>query len=128
MNLNQITIAATDLAVSIPFYQCLGLKLIVDSQPRYARFECPEGDTTLSLHQVEISQGSSTTAVYFECEDLDSKVKALKKKAIVFDQDPVDQRWLWREAWLKDPDDNPICLFWGGRNRKYPPWRIDSDQ
>ena len=53
MQLNQVTLPATDLARSVAFYQTLGLRLIVDSVPRYARFEMPEGGATLSLHHVD---------------------------------------------------------------------------
>ena len=37
---------------------------------------------------------------------------------------PIDQTWLWREARLKDLDGNQLILFYGGRNRKNPPWKI----
>lgn len=47
MNLNQITIPSLDLEKSVPFYQKLGLRLIVDSMPRYVRFECMEGEAIL---------------------------------------------------------------------------------
>ena len=36
----------------------------------------------------------------------------------------VDQRWLWREAYLRDPAGNVICIFHGGENRRNPPWRV----
>jgi hydroxymethylpyrimidine/phosphomethylpyrimidine kinase len=39
----------------------------------------------------------------------------------------VDQRWLWREAWLKDPAGNEICIYHAGENRRLPPWRIEGD-
>ena len=47
MRLNQLTLPSIDMARSSEFYQKLGLVLIVDSIPRYARFECPDGGTTL---------------------------------------------------------------------------------
>lgn len=53
MNLNQITVPALDLNRSISFYQALGLKLIVKALPDYARFECPDGSSTFSLHRVD---------------------------------------------------------------------------
>lgn len=43
-----------------------------------------------------------------------------------FDQMPQDQRYLWREAKLRDPAGNRIVLFWGGDNRKHPPWRVEK--
>ncbi|MFT6131238.1 MAG: catechol 2,3-dioxygenase-like lactoylglutathione lyase family enzyme [Neolewinella sp.] len=48
MNLNQITLPTHDLARAIPFYQTLGLLLIVHAPPHYARFECPVGKATFS--------------------------------------------------------------------------------
>ena len=124
MNLNQITVGSTNLERSVPFYECLGLKLIVASLPRYARFECPEGESTFSLHQVGEMPSVPSTIVYFECEDLDAQVDRLISAGIVFDSLPTDQPWLWREASLRDPDGNPLILFWAGDNRKDPPWRI----
>lgn len=46
MDLNQVTIPSNDVNRSVDFYRTLGLQLIVDSIPRYARFECPDGDAT----------------------------------------------------------------------------------
>jgi hypothetical protein len=64
--------------------------------------------------------------VYFECQELDVTVARLKADGVLFESDPHDQRWLWREARLKDPDGNRICLFKAGTNRKSPPWRIQK--
>ncbi|MGD1890855.1 MAG: VOC family protein [Cyclobacteriaceae bacterium] len=125
MNLNQVTIPSLDLSKSVPFYQKLGLRLIVDSPPHYARFECPDGDATFSIHQVEKLPEVEGIYVYFECDDLDKRVAQLREAGIEFDQLPTDQRWLWREARLKDPDNNQLILFYGGENRKNPPWRIN---
>ena len=124
MNLNQITVPSLDLTKSIPFYEKLGLQLIVKALPHYARFECPDGDTTFSIHQVkELSQGEGVY-VYFECKNLDEYVQNLIKQGIQFEELPNDKRWLWREARLKDRDNNQLILFYGGKNRKNPPWRI----
>ena len=49
MNLNQITVPSLDLTKSIPFYKKLGLKLIVESLPHYARFECPNGESCVCI-------------------------------------------------------------------------------
>lgn len=124
MQLNQVTLPATDLARSVAFYQTLGLRLIVDSVPRYVRFEMPEGGATLSLHHVDTPPGGPGVVVYFECADLDARVTALTAAGIAFDTPPTDQRWLWREAQLRDPDGNALILFWAGDNRLNPPWRI----
>ena len=126
MNLNQITIPSLDLEKSIEFYKVLGLKLIVNSIPNYARFECPDGDSTFSVHLVEALPKGDGISIYFECEDLDSEVERLIGNGILFDELPENKRWLWREARLKDPDGNQIILFYGGKNRKNPPWRIEN--
>ncbi|HDZ06582.1 hypothetical protein LCGC14_0319280 [marine sediment metagenome] len=124
MNLNQITVPSLDLTKSIPFYEALGLKLIVKALPNYARFECPHGNSTFSIHQTNALPKGDGVYVYFECENLEEQVKFLKEKGIVFDQEPTDERWLWREARLKDLDGNQLILFYGGENRINPPWRI----
>jgi len=124
MNLNQITVPSLDLTVSIPFYQQLGLTLIVKALPHYARFECPNGTATFSLHQrSELPKGDGVY-VYFECENLDTYVQELVDKGITFEELPNDKTWLWREARLKDPDNNQLILYFAGTNRKNPPWRI----
>lgn len=124
MNLNQVTIPSTDVARAAAFYKRLGLIQIVESHPKYARFVCPDGDTTFSIHVVDRLAGAPGVVVYFECDDLDARVTQLKAAGISFESDPVDQPWLWREAHLRDPDGNLICLYYAGENRLNPPWRI----
>lgn len=126
MQLNQLTLPAVDVALSVAFYRGLGLRLIVDSVPRYARLECPDGGSTLSLHQVAKREAPSGVVVYFECKDLDSRVQELLARGYAFTQDPKDESWLWREARLLDPSGNRICLYWAGENRRYPPWRVSE--
>ena len=125
MNLNQITIPANDIQESASFYRKMGFTQIVDS-PHYARFECPEGDSTFSLHWVEEKIEDTGVIVYFEYNQLDALVNSLKEEGFVFSQEPTDERWLWREARLKDPSGNVICLYWAGENRKNPPWRVEK--
>ena len=127
MNLNQITVPSLDLTKSIPFYEKLGLKLIVKALPHYARFECPDGNATFSIHLAENLPIGEGIYVYFECEHLDQYVDELKEKGIRFDQLPADQKWLWREARLKDVDGNQLILFYGGENRLNPPWRVHDN-
>lgn len=126
MNLNQITIPSIDLSRSIPFYQTLGLTLIVNSFPSYARFQCETGNSTFSIHQVSQLPEGNGIQIYFECENLDIKVQELISKGIQFEELPNDKSWLWREAKLKDPDNNQLILYYAGNNRLNPPWRINS--
>ncbi len=124
MNFNQATIYSDKPLETVEFYRKLGLRLIVDSLPRYARLEFPDGDATLSVHISEEDSPGSNIVLYFECEDLDAKVAELKSNGIKFESEPIDQTWLWRESYLTDPSGNRICLFYAGENRQNPPWRV----
>ena len=124
MNLNHITVPSKDVEQATDFYKKLGLKLIVKAFPHYTRFECPNGIATFSIHLVEQLPLGEGVYVYFECDDLDERVKQLQALGITFDHLPKDQTWLWREARLKDPDGNQLILYYAGKNRKNPPWRI----
>lgn len=124
MNLNQITLPTTDVDASVAFYRAMGFTQIVHSPPRYARFECPEGEATFSVHYVEQPPADSGVVVYFECADLDARVQHLLDHGFAFTKLPTDERWLWREARLLDPCGNVICLFHAGEHRRNPPWRV----
>ena len=124
MNLNQVTVYSDKSVETAEFFQKLGLRLIVDSLPRYARLECPDGDSTLSIQHDETAEVPNNVVLYFECGDLDGTFEKLKSNGIIFDEDPTDRPWLWRQAYLKDPNGNKICLFHAGENRKNPPWRV----
>lgn len=123
MNLNQITLPALDVAASVAFFRGMGFVQIVDSA-HYARFECLAGDATFSVHAVDHVSADSGAVVYFECENLDEQVRTLESKGYEFSSQPVDERWLWREARLNDPAGNVLCLYHAGSNRKDPPWRV----
>ncbi|MBT3251747.1 MAG: VOC family protein [Candidatus Marinimicrobia bacterium] len=124
MDLNQLMIMSADMETSINFYQQLGLKLIVKSNPHYARFKCPNGNTTFSIHLSDEPISPGNTALYFEVENVDDRVMELKEIGIQFRTDPEDKPWLWREAELLDPGGHKLILFHAGENRKYPPWRL----
>ena len=124
MNLNQVTVPSVDVQRSIIFYKKLGLNLIVEALPHYARFECLEGEATFSIHLVDKLPEGEGVLVYFETGNMDKDVSRLQDEGIQFDLLPTDQSWLWREARLKDPDGNSIILYWAGDNRKNPPWRL----
>ncbi len=50
MRLNQVTVATHDVERSIAFYRTLGLELVVHAS-HYARFVCPDGRSTFSVHR-----------------------------------------------------------------------------
>jgi catechol 2,3-dioxygenase-like lactoylglutathione lyase family enzyme len=124
MNLNQVTIFSQRTVETVEFFEKLGLRRIVDSLPRYARLECPDGEATLSVNIADDVIATNNIVLYFECDDLDDRVAQLKTTGLTFDEDPADRPWLWRQAYLKDPNGNKICLFNAGENRKNPPWRV----
>ncbi|HTI32000.1 MAG TPA: bifunctional hydroxymethylpyrimidine kinase/phosphomethylpyrimidine kinase [Sphingomonas sp.] len=122
MRLNQVTLPCRDYDASVDFYLRLGLTQIVDSPSNgYARFEAP-GGVTLSIHREDGAVGATT--LYFEVEALDELVLALSRDGVHFEHPPIDQPWLWREARLRDPAGNMICLYRAGENRRFPPWRV----
>ena len=122
-NLNQVTVGASDYGASLAFYSTLGLRQIVDSPDNcYARFEAANG-ATMSIHAAS-GLASPSTTVYFESPRLDGWVSELRAAGLVFDQLPRDESWLWREARLRDPHGNVVCLYAAGENRRYPPWRV----
>ena len=121
-SLNQVTVGANDYSASVGFYKMLGLRQIVDSPDNgYARFETANG-ATFSIHISE--HHANDTVVYFESPRLDAWVNELVAAGLSFDQMPRNEDWHWREARLRDPHDNIICLYHAGDNRRYPPWRI----
>jgi catechol 2,3-dioxygenase-like lactoylglutathione lyase family enzyme len=129
MNLNQITVPVTSLSASITFYESLGLKLIVRSDPEYARFICSAGDSTFSLHRVNVStSGENGVWIYFEVEDVDKTVTDLEAKGVKIEEIPEDKRWLWREARIKDPDGNVVIVYRAAEMRKDPPWRLEESK
>ena len=59
--------------------------------------------------------------------DVDATVDELLHQGLVFDAEPVDQPWLWREAHLRDPAGNCLCIYHAGENRRNPPWRMREE-
>lgn len=125
MDLNQVTISSLNVSNATKFYQTLGLHLIVDALPRYVRFECPNGNSTFSIHKVDELPKKHGTTIYFEDDNLGDLVNQLKQKGIIFTSEPEDKTWLRGEAHLNDLDGNHIILYKAGKNRKNPPWRIN---
>ncbi|WP_435274166.1 VOC family protein [Psychrobium sp. nBUS_13] len=123
MNLNQVTLPVINMSEAVSFYLTLGFTQIVDTE-HYARFICPRGDATfsLALNEQAFSNGA---IVYFEHEELDQWVEELLGKGIEFLQPPAMASYLWKEAVLLDPSGNKIKLYWAGKNRLNPPWRVN---
>ena len=125
MDLNQVTLDARDVAESVAFYRSIGLKLIVLSEGRYARFDLPSGSSTLSVHHAT-NPLAGGTVLYFEVDDVDRRYAELTERGIAFDTLPTDEPWGWREARFMDPTGNRLCLMHAGLNRRFPAWRIED--
>ena len=129
LRLNQITLGAIDFAASVLFYQNLGLTLIVDSAPRYARFEFPPLEdggepATLSLHSVDAdwTAPADWPLIYFEVDDVAAFLAAAGIDPIT---PPEMKAYLWEEADILDPSGNRIRIYNAGTARRFPPWRIE---
>jgi catechol 2,3-dioxygenase-like lactoylglutathione lyase family enzyme len=127
MRLNHITLEVGDVEASARFYARLGLMQIVARYPDYARFLAPQGDTTLSLDHAEHPAPAPSVSIHFEVDDVDRTVEGLKRTGFHFACDPVAQPYLWREAFLLDPDGHRVFIYRAGENRLDPPWRLRSD-
>ena len=128
MRLNHVTLIVSDYERSLAFYRSLGLRAIVLAPPRYARMIMPEGDSTLSIEVTGDAPGPSRIEICFDCPDLDGTVARLAAQGLKFTQMPTDMDYLWREAWLLDPDGHRLCLYNAGGNRLNPPWRVADPQ
>ena len=127
LRLNQVTVTGKDYDSMVAFYRAIGLQQIVDSRENgYARFET-DGGTTFSVQVDPDETVSETTAIYFECDDLDARVERLARSGIPFEHGPRNQPWMWREARLRDPSGNTVFLYRAGEARRFPPWRMQSN-
>lgn len=128
LRLNQVTVTGKDYDSMVTFYRAIGLRQIVDSRENgYARFET-EGGSTFSVQVDPEETVSETTAIYFECDDLDARVERLARSGIPFEHGPRNQPWMWREARLRDPSGNTIFLYRAGEARRFPPWRMTDEK
>ena len=125
--LNQVTVTGTDYDAMVAFYRTLGLHQIVDSAATfYARFETA-GGATFSIQIDPEETVSPSTAVYFECADLDAEVDRLARLGVPFEHGTRNQPWMWREARLRDPAGNIVFIYTAGEARRFPPWRMASE-
>jgi catechol 2,3-dioxygenase-like lactoylglutathione lyase family enzyme len=120
VRLNQVTVSVHNTGEGVAFYRQLGLEQFVLS-PHYARLVCPDDESTFSIH---LGEPGGTTVVYFEDDQLEATVAQRVAGELKFGSLPADQAWLWREARLRDPSGNEICLYHAGENRLNPPWRL----
>ena len=133
LRLNQVTIIVNDFEEYKSFFTRLGLKIIVDAPPRYARFECPGNSATFSIEKTDEAAplGSNQSQLFFELpsrQELDEYCNILKEKGFQFKEklEEWDKNYLWREARLVTPENHDIRFYFAGENRLNPPWRVPA--
>jgi len=114
-------IAVKDLDRAKQFYSdTLGLKTIDEWGGEGVTLK--SGDTTLNVYRSEFAGTNQATALTFDVKDIDSEVRELKDKGVMFQH--YDVEGLTREgdiyrgedmktAWFKDPDGNILSLIEG---------------
>lgn len=113
MRLNHSTLPSKDVTTGATFYQRLGFRGIVDAAPDHVRLEAPEGGAALSFMRLMLTMPAASPvfgypAVSLETPDVDALCARLRQVGVAFDGSRTDQSWLWRKAWLRDPDGNRI--------------------
>lgn len=124
VDFNHAMIYCRDVERSLAFYgRMFGFKVVdqfrFEGKPVYARLVAPAGQGTIALHQA--APGAPVTSdgvrLYFEIRDLDAMCEKLKRAGVYFTQMPQMMPWGWRHAYLDDPDNHEISLYWAGKNR-----------
>jgi len=86
------------------FYLKLGFKIIVEAPAEHGetwiQMGLPDGNTTISL--------AGFPGVICETDDIEKEIKRLKAKDIEVGK--IDDTPWGKFAWLKDLDDNSLCL------------------
>lgn len=131
MRLSHVTVYVTDVPRSRAFYLAMGFRLIVDEN-HYCRFltrlDESEGDETLSIehHAGPLAPAAKLGLEFPTPEALDAYVAGLVQSGLEIADGPEDRSWLWRDARLVDPDGHEWMLFFAGRNKLNPPWRVPT--
>lgn len=121
LTFNHAMVYVRELAPALRFYTgLLGLQVIEQFGPAYARLRSPGGQTTLALHTLEPGAtlpGTDGVRLYFETRELDKVCRDLEAAGAQFRQLPQLMPWGWRHAYLNDPDGHEVSLYWAGRKR-----------
>jgi predicted enzyme related to lactoylglutathione lyase len=114
-------LTSTDLALTQEFYEKqVGLTLSPETIPNHLLFESPDGSTLL-VYGRPGGNKADHTQVRFWSRDIDSDVKELAGRGVVFEEydfpklKTVDHIattvGIGKSAWFKDPDGNILALF-----------------
>src|SRR5262245_36287171 len=108
-------IAVKDLDRARKFYEdTLGLKARDEWGGEGATLK--SGDTTVNVYKSEFAGTNKATALTFDVKDIESEVRGLKDKGILFEKydlpglEPKGDLYVgeggFKTAWFKDPDGN----------------------
>lgn len=84
------------------------------------------GDETLSIekHDGAIQPAAQLGLEFPTPAALDAYAAGLRLKGVAVAEGPIDRSWLWRDARVFDPDGHEWMLFFAGKNKLDPPWRV----
>ena len=111
-------LAVKDLDRARKFYEeTLGLSEVDDFGEG---FMLKSGETQVSVYRSEFAGTNKATALTFDVEDIEDKVRALKEKGISFEHYDLEgltpkgdifEGEGMKTAWFKDPDGNILSLI-----------------
>jgi catechol 2,3-dioxygenase-like lactoylglutathione lyase family enzyme len=112
------SIAVSDLGRARKFYEeTLGLK-VMDDRSDGVRYHAG-GGTWFLVYPSQFAGTSQSTSMTFETDDVDTAVKELKDRGVVFEEydmpglktvDGIAEIQGARGAWFKDPDGNILAV------------------
>jgi Glyoxalase/Bleomycin resistance protein/Dioxygenase superfamily. len=120
-NVISAVLASADLEKTRDFYENkLGLPLSAKTIKNHLLFECANG-TTILIYGRGAGNKADHTQVRFWSTDVDSDVKMLADRGVVFDDYDfptlktvnhiATTPGVGRSAWFKDPDGNTLAIF-----------------
>lgn len=112
-------IAVKDLGRARTFYgDTLGLETVDQMGEEVVTMK--SGGTTIDVYRSEFAGTNKATALTFQVDDIDSEVRDLKDKGVMFehyDMEGLEQKGDiyvgegMKTAWFKDPDGNILSLI-----------------
>ena len=80
----------------------------------------PRQSSTYSVDLVNTVDDDEQVAISCEVDDVDAHYDRLRQNGTVFEHQPADMPWLWREAPLRDLDGHRLCIFYAGDSPQWP--------
>jgi catechol 2,3-dioxygenase-like lactoylglutathione lyase family enzyme len=121
VDFNHAMIYVRELQPALHFYvDLLGLILVEQEQPGYARLRSTYSGTTIALHTLGNEQSvpeEDSIRLYFEVSNLGKLLKKLETAGVRFTQHLRRMPWGWKQAFVADPDGHELCLYWAGVQR-----------